>query len=209
MNEKQIVSGYIAAGFHALVVTDHYSRDAIWYSRNYPEKSGDDLFGFLQGYHRVKAEGECRGLRVFKGAELRFDESINDYLLIGYRNELLQDPEAVFAMGLAAFSEIAHKEGAFLVQAHPCRSNSRPPCFPANVAHLDAIEVFNGNPRAQNHNPLAEQFAHSAPHLIRLSGSDCHQPEDIGRGGIYTGRMPEDEQDLIAMLRNQKFTMIK
>lgn len=208
MNERQIVSGYIAAGYHGLIVTDHYNRDTRWYPARFPNLPGTDLYGFLEGYDRVKEEGERRGLKVYKGAELRFDGSPNDYLLIGYSDDLLREPEKVFRMGLEAFSRYARQDGAILIQAHPCRNSCQPPCTPAEGRWLDGVEIFNGNPRAHNQNEKAEAFACSMGHLIRLSGSDCHQPEDIGLGGIYTGRLPQNDRELVRLLKERKYTLI-
>lgn len=208
MNEHQIVSGYIAAGYHGLIVTDHYNRDTRWYPRRYPGLPGTDLYGFLEGYYRVREEGECRGLKVYKGAEIRFDGSLNDYLLIGYSDDLLREPEEVFKMGLESFCALAWKDGAILIQAHPCRSSCQPPCKPVPGRWLDGVEIFNGNPRADNHNEDAAAFARSMEHLILMSGSDCHQPEDIGLGGIFTGRLPGDERELVRLLKQRKYTLI-
>ena len=107
LEAKEIVAGYKAAGYSALIVTDHFNRTTFEHLEIDPAGKSDRIGAFLEGYRRVREEGERQGLRVFKGAELRFDECENDYLLYGWADELLAEPEEIFRMGIAAFSPIA------------------------------------------------------------------------------------------------------
>ena len=67
----------------------------------------------------------------------------NDYLLYGFHDALLADPDRVMREGLAAFAPQYRADGALLVQAHPFRKK----CTPAPAEYLDGIEVLNLNPR--------------------------------------------------------------
>ena len=133
LEAKEIVAGYKAAGYSALIVTDHFNRTTFEHLGIDPAGKSDRIGAFLEGYRRVREECERQGLRVFKGAELRFDECENDYLLYGWANELLAEPEEIFRMGIAAFSPIARGQGALLIQAHPYRHG----CTPAIARYLD------------------------------------------------------------------------
>lgn len=208
MEEKEIVSRYLDAGYAAVVVTDHYNRRTSWYPEFCADRSQNAAVLFLRGFRKVQEEGARRGLRVYKGAELRFDESINDFLLYNYDDALLEDPEELFGMGLERFYERASAQGALLLQAHPCRSSSQPPCFPADTRFLDGVEVRNGNPRADNHNDLALELARKDARLLALSGSDCHEPQDVARGGIELEILPENERQLCELLRVRKYRLL-
>ena len=85
-----LAKDYKEAGYDAIAVTDHYNRDTVRYL-NLDLSSPDGLLEkFLDGFHRMEdACGEL-GIRVYKGAELRFDECENDYLLFGWHDELLR-----------------------------------------------------------------------------------------------------------------------
>ncbi|MBQ3725015.1 MAG: PHP domain-containing protein, partial [Oscillospiraceae bacterium] len=155
LEAKEIVAGYKAAGYSALIVTDHFNRTTFDYLGIDPAGKSDRIGAFLEGYRRVREEGERQGLRVFKGAELRFDECENDYLLYGWANELLAEPEEIFRMGIAAFSPIARGQGALLIQAHPYRHG----CTPAIARYLDGVEVYNANPRHDSRDALAVHYA--------------------------------------------------
>lgn len=204
MDEKELVTGYLNAGYQAVVVTDHYNRDAFRHLGMNTKEEGDFLAGFLTGYCHVKAEGERRGLKVYRGAEVRFDGSMNDYLVFGYSDALLADPERVFTMGLEKFVKLVREDGALLVQAHPFREY----CTVADHRFLDGVETRNMHPYHRSHNELAQEYADRWPALIRTSGSDCHEPSHLGRGGILTKALPEDERALAALLRSGDYELI-
>ena len=126
LDAAAIVKGYHEAGYRALIVTDHYNRTTFDFLGIDPAGPGDKLGAFLDGYRRVREEAEKVGIRVFRGAELRFDECDNDYLLYGWLDDLLSDPEAVFRMGIAGFAPIAKAAGALLIQAQPYRHSCTP-----------------------------------------------------------------------------------
>ena len=107
-------------------------------------------------------------------------------------------------MGIAAFSPLARKEGALLIQAHPYRHG----CTPAIACYLDGVEVYNACPRHDSRNHLARQYADEFG-LIALSGSDCHQTEDVGRAGILSERMASDSMEMMRLLRSRDYRLIE
>ena len=144
-----------------------------------------------------------QGIKVFKGAELRFDESENDYLFYGWKNDILSDPEDVFRMGIANFAPIAKAEGCLIIQAHPYRRG----CTPAIACYLDGVEVINTSPRHESYNERAAEYAEQFG-LIATSGSDCHRPEDVARGGIITSKVPSDSMEMMRLIRSRDFELI-
>ena len=203
LDAATLAEGYARAGYAALAVTDHYNRDTFARLGIDPAAPGDVTPAFLDGFCRLEAECAKRGITVYKGAELRFDECDNDYLLFNYPDELLARPGEVFHMGIAAFAPLAREAGALIVQAHPYRKK----CTPAFACYLDGVEVCNRNPRHENHNERAEEYA--ALHgLLRTGGSDCHRAEDIGQGGILAEELPEDDAALVRLLRSGEYTII-
>ena len=203
LDAAALAEGYQKAGYAAVAVTDHYNRDTFEYLRIDTTRPGDVITPFLEGFRRMEAECAGRGLKVYKGAELRFDESCNDYLLYNYPDERLADPEKVFHLGIAAFAPLAREAGALLIQAHPYRKK----CTPAIACYLDGVEVLNCNPRHDSRNDRAEEYA--ALHgLLRTGGSDCHWMEDIGLGGILAEDLPEDAAGLVRLIREGRYTVI-
>lgn len=202
-DEKELVQSYLAAGYAAVAVTDHYNR------YNILDKDGpceDFMKRFLEGYYRVKEEGERQGLKVYKGAEIRFDGDDSDFLLYDFHDELLKDPYSFFPMGLEAFSKLYRADGALLIQAHPYRTG----CRVADHRFLDGVEVLNMNPDHLHHNDNHKTLAYAQrwPELIRTSGSDCHQTHHLGRGGIVADWLPKDDHEFAQLLRSKNFELI-
>ncbi len=203
LDAAALAEAYQKAGYAALAITDHYNRDTFQYLGVDTTAPGNKVGAFLNGYDKLREACGKRGITVYKGAELRFDECCNDYLLYNYPNELLEDPETVFRMGIAAFAPLAREAGALLVQAHPYRKK----CTPAFACYLDGVEVLNLNPRHDSRNDRAEEYA--ALHgLLRTGGSDCHRSEDVAAGGILAEELPEDAAGFVRLLRSGKYTII-
>lgn len=128
LGAQAIMKAYSAAGYDAICVTDHYNRDTFDYIEMDLSTPGSKTRDFLLGYHRLKREGEKYGIRVYAGAELRFDGSQNDYLLYGFHDELLADPERVMSEGLEAFAPKYRADGALLIRRSlPQQVHSRRP----------------------------------------------------------------------------------
>lgn len=204
MDEFELISGYKEAGYSGIVVTDHYNRDTYRMKGIDPDGPGDKLTPFLEGYYKVKAEGDRQGIKVYRGAELRFDENYNDYLFYGYSDEQLAEPGKIFAMTPMEFANLHRPFGTIMIQAHPYRWM----CTPADPAALDGVEIMNMHPGHDSRNHLAVEMAEQNPQLIRTGGSDTHEERHMCRGGILAETLPADEKELVELLRSGKYTII-
>ncbi len=203
MPAEEIVSCYQAAGYAAITVTDHYNRDNFRYKGIDLDSPDYDPDIFLEGYRRVKAAAEPEGLRVYYGAELRFPENMNDYLLYGFAPSLLEDARRICAMSLEAFIPMVRESGAVLFQAHPFRT----PSTPANPEWLDGVEIANRCKNHQNRNELAAQYGEEHQ-LLTIGGSDFHGHHTGCCGGILADELPEDSLELARLLRSGKFEIL-
>jgi hypothetical protein len=168
---------YHQAGYSGIIVTDHYCRG---FFDSHPLSRWErkiDLY--LMGYRKALEEGLRLGLDVQLGMELRFDENPNDYLVYGFDEEFLKSNKKLYRLGLKDFRRLTAASGIVTVQAHPFR----PGMIPAPPELIDGIEVYNGNPRHDSKNSLAEEHA-AANNLKMLSGSDFHRIGDEARGGV-------------------------
>ena len=75
------------------------------------------------------------------------------------------------------------------------------------IKYIDGIEVNNGNPRQSSRNDIARIWADMFG-LRKISGSDFHQPEDVGLGGIIACRDVNDEKELCELLLSGEYTLI-
>jgi histidinol phosphatase-like PHP family hydrolase len=194
---------YHEAGYDAVCVTDHYNRNTVEYlnmNLSHPEGL---LQEFLHGYDLMCRECAQYGIRVYRGAELRFDECENDYLFYNWDDSLLYDMDKVMKMSIVEFSRLARRTDALLIQAHPFRHG----CIPAIACYLDGVEVFNGNPRHDSRNERALEYAQEYG-LIQFSGSDCHQTPDVGVSGILTEELPKDDREFVSMIRRGSYRLM-
>lgn len=174
---SQVVYLYKEAGYHGIVITDHYI-DEYFYGLGHKSWK-DKIDEFLKGYRNALSEGEKSGLKIIPGIEIRFTENNNDYLIYGIDEAFLRHNKELYKLGLEKFRKLIRGENILIYQAHPFRSWVNP----ANPVLLDGVEVFNGNLRQVNNNHQALSFA-VANNLKMASGSDFHQVEDLAMGGV-------------------------
>ncbi len=190
---KTAVEEYIKAGYDGIVVTDHLSPSTYMkYGRELLPWSKKVDF-FLRGYKAVKKAAAGR-IDVLLGMELRFrtSEGDNDYLVYGINEEFLYKTPKLLEMNIKSFYELAHKNGFLVFQAHPFRVGMKV----TNPKFLDGIEVFNGNPRHNSSNDIAVAWAKKYD-LMVSSGSDYHEIEDLGSGGIWFNKELTDNKNLV------------
>lgn len=177
VSAEEMVRYYKDAGYQGIIITDHYYD-------GYFELLGDQPWEakvqkFLSGYRAALEEGERIGLHVMLGMELRFHESVEDYLVYGIDEDFLVENPELYKHTLESFKKLIDNHNILIFQAHPFRVGLKP----ADPDLLHGVEVFNGNPRHDSHNDLAYEFA-AKNGLLMIAGSDAHQPQDVGRVGI-------------------------
>ena len=203
MSARETVERYAAAGYGALIITDHY------YDGYFRQFEGlrweEQVQHYLSGYLSARACGEALGVTVLLGAELRFSytDSPNDYLLYGIDEAFLLAHPRLYDRPAAEAAALLHEQGGLLFQAHPYR----PGLTREHLEYLDGVEVFNGNPRHNSHNDCAAALARRFG-LRASSGSDCHQAVDVARGGLRLERPVSSNAEWIEALRSGEFALI-
>lgn len=194
---------YLERGYDGVVVTDHFSKAACLD----PEIDGDGpemwyrvCQKFLRGYWEAKRAADRTPLRVYLGMEIRFPNDENDFLVYGIDEGFLKKHPWIYMKELPDLYKIAQKEGLAVVQAHPFRKN----CFLGDIGCLHGIEIYNGNPRHDSRNELAEQLA-LEKQLTGTVGSDFHQPQDLAACSVEMESLPKNEQELARRIREKQF----
>lgn len=199
------VEEYIKAGYEGIVVTDHLSPSTFMkYGRELlPWKKKIDFF--LRGYNEAKKTANGR-IPVLLGMELRFrtSEGDNDYLVYGINEEFLYSHPNLLEMNSRTFYDLAHKNGFLVFQAHPFRVGMKV----TNPKYLDGVEIFNGNPRHNSSNDIAEMWAKKYD-LMVTSGSDYHEIGDLGTGGIWFNKKITDNKTLVEELSKRNYEIKK
>lgn len=205
MSGAEIVGSYVEAGYKGIVITDHYF--SLFFEWFKDELSGKDkrkiIERYLKGYYSARNEAEKHDFKVFCGAEVRFDGSINDYLIYGleetdfYNLPLLNRLRSVEEL----VSELP--DYALVVQAHPFRDNMTvhsPDC-------LFGIEGFNGGTE-KIRNDMAKMFASHYSKTI-TSGSDFHEINHLAKGGIVTNTYINSTKEFADVLKSGNFEIIE
>lgn len=199
---EELIPVYSEKKYDVLVLTNHFNSIS---ERYYSEMGGKN---YHQDYHdmirRAKEIGKKYDLLVLGAYELRFDENANDYLVYGMTEEFTRDYSSIFTDGVKAFSEAARQNGFLLYQAHPFRNGMTV----INPDVLFGIEVQNTHPRHDSRNDIALAWAEKYG-LHKITGSDCHRIEDVGTSAIVTDEKIQDMDDLVQILKNNRYTIIR
>lgn len=205
VSAKIAVEEYIKAGYDGIVVTDHLSTSTYM-------KYGRELLSwkkkvdfFLRGYKEALKTANGR-INVLLGMELRFktSEGDNDYLVYGITEEFLHEHPELLNLNIKKFYKLAQENGFLVFQAHPFRVGMKV----TNPKFLDGIEIFNGNPRHNSNNDIAEMWAKKYD-LMVTSGSDYHEIEDLGSGGIWFDKEIKDNKQLVEELKKREYEIKK
>ena len=195
----EAVKAYQQQGYEGIVVTDHYTR--YWLTEQEGSWTGK-VKKWLRGYDSAREAGEVCGLTVLLGMELRLDGGSNEYLVYGITPEHLITLPGLYRMSEKNLRAMARTNGWFVAQAHPCR----PHMTIGSSAHLDGMEIYNGNKRHQSHNDEAAAICREAD-LTGISGSDFHEWEDLARGGVNFQDPVTSMDDLLYQLNARTFTI--
>lgn len=98
----EVVDRYVRHGFSGLVVTDHLHPEYL--SRIDTDHDWNKVIDhYLSGYRASKQRGDEVGFQVLLGAELRFPENDNDYLVYGIDEAWLRSNPYVCCMSAREF----------------------------------------------------------------------------------------------------------
>lgn len=200
-NSAETVKRYADAGYSSVVLTNHINPHTKYFAdKDY--KSGVEYY--IEGYH-IFCEAASGYVTPIFGAEVCLGTiGHNDYLIFGLTEEFLRDNPDIMEWKLDRLHDACRESNMLLVQAHPFR----PGMFISDFHHLDGIEVFNGNMKAENHNDIADRWANYYK-LIKTSGTDHHGLEKIISGGIMTPKPITTSAELVEILRGNGYGLLK
>ena len=118
----EVVERYVKNGFSGLVVTDHLHPEYL--SRIDTEHDWQKAMDhYLTGYKASKKRGDELGFDVILGAELRFPENDNDYLVYGIDEDWLRSHPYMCCTSAREFYEKFHND-VLIIHAHPYRDGT-------------------------------------------------------------------------------------
>ena len=184
-------------GYDAVVITNHF----VFHTDGTPAEEALDFY--MSGYEQTKAAADQYGIRVILGAEIRFEDHPNDYLLFGVDRDILRKCYDYLQKGVELFRKEVPLPDSLFLQAHPFRDG----LTRVDPALLDGIETFNMHPHHNSRVGLAVKFAVENGLTIQTVGTDLHE-KDEGHEGICalrTAELPEDSFDIVRILRSGEY----
>lgn len=196
-----VVARYARSGYSGLVITDHLHPEYL--SRIDTEHNWDKAMDhYLFGYRAAKKRGEELGLDILLGAELRFPQNDNDYLVYGIDEQWLRSHPYLCCTSAMEFFDQFHKD-VLIIHAHPYRDGN-------TVVFEDAVhgsELINAHPRHENHNELALELCRRHPEYYRLAGSDAHDDGDDSHAGVFLPQRVHDSFAYKDMIESRRFRL--
>lgn len=184
-------------GFDAVVITNHF----VFHTDGTPAEEALDFY--LNDYEKAKeAANEC-GLRVILGAEMRFTENANDYLIFGVDREILLQCYEYLTKGVERFRKEVELPDSVFLQAHPFRDG----LTRVNPELLDGIETFNMHPHHNSRVATAAKYAAEHHFPIQTVGTDLHEKAEGHEGicALRTAELPENSFDIARILRSGEY----
>lgn len=206
MYPEELVQSLYRDGYSGCVITNHFINGNTGIYRKLPWN--EFVAQYEADYLELKKCGEKYGLDIIFGLEEHVGRGL-EILCYGITPEMLYTHPEFQKRDIALWSETLHKLGAICIQAHPFREQPyipEPQVLP--LEFIDGIEVFNVDNTLEN-NLEAEDFAAAHPELILTSGADTHEGITACFGGIETAKRIRNEKDLVEILRNREYTLIK
>ncbi len=193
ISPREMVQRLKAKGYDAVVIANHFYSDG-------PYAGADDpVAAYLEDYRIAADEGEKQGLQVLLGAEFRFTENMNDYLVYGVDEAFLRETFPRLDMGIEAFyREYAH-ENRLILQAHPFRNGMTL----ISPEHLDGIEMMNLHPHHNSRVGVAARYTAEHPMPAVTLGTDLHDPGHEGIAALRTRELPTTGAALVRVLRSR------
>lgn len=190
---EDIVKAYSQVGYHAIVITNHFDSLIL---KDFGKNDDERIERYLLGYKKAKAVEKKYGIKVFLGVEIRIEPGDEDFLIYGVDEKFLFDHPDLCFMSQKEIYELCHMYDAVLYQAHPFRI----PCSPQNPEFLDGVE-YNQRPNSGNHNEKLDEWIQNYPELKLISGSDCHDLDQVGYGGLEIEGTVDSMKELIAHIK--------
>lgn len=163
-----LIDFYHALGYTGVAVTDHFFNGNTTVPAELPWAERVELFA--EGYRAARRRGDALGIDVFFG--WGFAVKGSHFLTYGLGIDWLHANVDCDQLDIAAYCDLVHASGGFVVQAHPYRSPGRKDMIRLLPHKVDAVETVNAS-RKPFENRMAEAYA-EAYSLHRFCGSDIH-----------------------------------
>jgi len=200
INATELITEYKKKGYSTVIITDHFIE------KNFLGLSQSDVQSrFLKGFDTALSCGKELGITVLLGAEIRFTNSKEDYLVYGIDRDFVCTYYAIYKKDVRYLRNVLTmgREPFLIVQAHPGRPGHE--CkYPE---YIDGIEVFNAMNNSEDMNDRAKDYCKQF-NKLPFSGTDCHKKEVLGVAGMNCNSPVTSTRDFVEMVSNRQYELI-
>ncbi len=190
-------------GYDAIAITNHFTYDDRNLRFEKVPTAEEYVKWYLSDYRKAEAEGAKYNLNVILGAEIRFSENHNDYLVYGVDERLLAEIYKSLEFGIAGFKKNDALKQVLIIQAHPFRNGMEE----INPDFVDGIEGFNMHNGHNSRISKTIKFAKDNNKTILTAGSDFHHEDGEKMSALLTDIPIGDSFELADVLRKQNYAL--
>lgn len=204
---EELAEIYSKKNYDAVVLSNHYAGTYSKFTSAKLENPPREEFAdsYLEDFRSFEKACEKYGITAILGAEIRFDENLNDYLIYGVDRDILLDVYDYFPKGLEAYRREVSLDRSVFIQAHPFRDGMTL----VDASLLDGIETFNMHPEQNSRVGLAVRYAGQQGVKIKTAGSDFHRKgrDFEGVAALRAKVLPKDSFELAEILKSGDYVL--
>ncbi len=193
---KRLVDIYKQNGYDSVVLTNHFNTGLKG------ETDEEKVKWYLEDYYKCLEAGKQVGLNIILGAEIKFTENKNEYLVYGICSEDLPQIYGMLTYGIDRFYSEYKNDKNIIIQAHPFRDGMEL----AKNESLDGIEVFNVHPHHNSRIGFAAKYAREN-NMIATCGNDFHHPGHECLCAMLTHKPLTDSYEVAEVLKSRDYKM--
>lgn len=195
LSPRELLTRLKTKNYDAVVLTNHFHNHGDFLL-------ADDPVGtYLADFHEAKRIGNELGITVLLGAEYRFAENDNDYLVYGIDEAFLRKTIGEFSLSAKEFYQKYKTEDILFLQAHPFRRGMTL----ADPAYLDGVEAYNMHPGHNSRVAKAARYATEHAFPVVTVGTDLHHPGHEGTAALRARILPKTEKELARLLYSRDY----
>lgn len=196
----EMVRAHKAAGYDALIVTDHFFNGNTAISADLPWE--ERVARFCKGYENALDEAGNSGFKVFFGWEYGYHAT--EFLTYGLDKAFLLAHPDLLDWPLETYFAQVRAAGGMISHAHPFREAPYITEIRLYPAGVDAVEVANASHTEPRYDRRALEYAR-ANHLAMTAGSDTHHADQLYGGGMVFKHPLQDVQEFICAVMGKEW----
>ncbi len=210
ISAAEMVEHYHKLRFSGICITDHDVEACSAIDKNLPWEQRIELFE--KGYLLAKEKGDELGMDVFFGWEYTYQYNLegssgNDFLTYGLGIDWLKEHPEIAHCSLKEYCDAVHKDGGFIVHAHPFREAEYIDMIRLAPRLVDGVEVFNSR-RTELENKMALIYAENYG-LSKWAASDNHVGAQPLYGAIAFSEKPGSIEEICRLVLEGKGELLE